>query len=177
MDSDARFGPIALAVGPLHSGCTLRPMSPADEPFVLALFQADRAPQFTGVPEPMRTTLLDHQFRAQQIGYRQAFPDAAHLILDLDGRAAGRIIVAVGREGDRLFLHLVDIVIAEHARGQGLGTDVLTALIRAEQTRGLTQVRLSVLLTNNGARRLYERLGFLVAGDDGARLAMVRPLP
>ena len=78
-EAGARCGPIVVAIGLQRSGCVLRPMSPADEPFARDLFKADRGLLFADIPEPMRTALLDQQFRAQQIGYRQTFPDAAHL--------------------------------------------------------------------------------------------------
>ncbi|MBR1220305.1 GNAT family N-acetyltransferase [Bradyrhizobium sp. U87765 SZCCT0131] len=175
-DRDVGPGPIATAVGPLGSGIRLRPVSAADDIFVRALFHADRAPQFAGVPEPMLTMLLDQQFRSQQLGYRQAFPRAEHLVIVSDGQSVGRVIVAVVGDGERRVLHFVDIVVAETMRGHGIGAEVMTSLGRSAQTLGATSMTLAVLSANTRARRLYERLGFIATGDDGVRTAMVRPL-
>lgn len=175
-DDQPRPGPIAIALGPFDSRGLLRPATIADTPFVRALFHADRAPQFAGVPQPLLATLLDQQLRAQQIGYRQAFPDAEHLIVIGDGHAVGRIIVACAGEGDRRALHIVDILMIPEARGRGLGTEILTALGRTAVALGATSMRLAVLATNLRARQLYDRLGFVATGDDGVRIAMARSL-
>jgi len=161
-DRDVHFGPIATAVGPLDSGLRLRPVSAADDAFVRALFHADRAPQFAGVPEPMLTMLLDQQFQAQQVGYRGAFPQAEYLVIVSDGQVVGRVIVA--------------FIDAGEVRGRGIGAEVMTSLGRAAQTLGATSMRLAVLITNARARRLHERLGFVATGDDGVRIVMVKPL-
>ena len=166
-----------MAVGPLDSSSLLRPATMADESFVRALFHADRASQFGGIPEPMLTTLLDQQLRARQIGYRQTFPDAEHFVIVRDGRSVGHVTATLGGEGGARILHVVDIVIAAPARGQGIGTATLTALGRAAATLGAASMRLAVLITNARARQLYERLGFTAASDDGVRITMVRPVP
>lgn len=169
-------GPIAMAVGPLDSRGLLRPATMADEPFVRALFHADRASQFAGIPEPMLTTLLDQQLRARQIGYRQTFPDADHFIIVSDGRSVGHVISALGDEGGVRVLHVVDIVIAAPARGHGIGTAIFIVLGHVAATLGAASIRLAVLITNVRARQLYERLGFTAASGDGVRITMVRPL-
>ena len=56
------------------------------------------------------------------------------------------------------------ICVAAEARGQGLGTRLLRALCDHGRELGLARVRLDVIDTNPGARRLYEREGF-VAGE------------
>ena len=57
------------------------------------------------------------------------------------------------------------IFVAETARGQGVGTALLDG-IKAEATRRkLSNVRLDVIDSNPKARALYEREGFVAAGD------------
>ncbi len=58
---------------------------------------------------------------------------------------------------------LIDgIFVAPHARGQGVGTALLQAIMAEAKTRGYAYVRLDVIDTNPRARALYERSGFVV---------------
>ncbi|MEZ4517481.1 MAG: GNAT family N-acetyltransferase [Chloroflexota bacterium] len=50
-------------------------------------------------------------------------------------------------------------------RGQGVGTRLLHALKQYANERGYNQIRLDVIDTNAGARRLYEREGFVPVAD------------
>ncbi len=60
----------------------------------------------------------------------------------------------------------------EHQR-RGVGSEVLRRLIE-EQAASRKPLALAVL-KNNPARRLYERFGFSVIGEDGVKLLMRRP--
>ena len=118
-------------------------------------------------------TLLDQQFRAQQSAYRQAFPDADHVIIASAGAAVGRLMTAFC---DSQTLRVIDILLSISARGRGIGTDVIDSLGHPARAKGATRLSLSVLRHNEAARQLYERLGFRIVADDGARLAMVKQL-
>lgn len=60
--------------------------------------------------------------------------------------------------------HLFIYVATEH-QGQGIGTSLLRSLLDlADQWLLLRRVELTVLTENEGAKRLYERLGFVVEG-------------
>jgi ribosomal protein S18 acetylase RimI-like enzyme len=50
------------------------------------------------------------------------------------------------------------------ARGRGVGTALLDAIVDEARARGYAEVRLDVIDNNPRARTLYERRGF-VAGD------------
>lgn len=52
------------------------------------------------------------------------------------------------------------ITVAEAYRGRGIGTKLLKAIVDLAADAGKTAVQLSVIDTNPGARRLYERFGF-----------------
>jgi ribosomal protein S18 acetylase RimI-like enzyme len=60
-------------------------------------------------------------------------------------------------------------------RGQGLGSALLEALVRALAGAGAERVSLSVE-PDNPARRLYERAGFAKVGENGGSWTMVRRL-
>jgi ribosomal protein S18 acetylase RimI-like enzyme len=46
-------------------------------------------------------------------------------------------------------------------RGKGIGTRLLESVFDFARTEGFSSVRLDVVDTNPGARRLYERMGFV----------------
>lgn len=52
------------------------------------------------------------------------------------------------------------IFVAPEARGQGVGTALLDAIMAEAQARGYDSLRLDVINTNPRARALYERHGF-----------------
>lgn len=52
------------------------------------------------------------------------------------------------------------IVVAAPARGRGIGTGLLACIEIVAAARHLSSIRLDVVDTNPGARRLYERKGF-----------------
>jgi ribosomal protein S18 acetylase RimI-like enzyme len=59
-------------------------------------------------------------------------------------------------------------------RGKGIGTLLLTALL-AQAAKHFSAVSLSVS-TDNAARRLYERFGFVAVGLDGSSITMLKRL-
>lgn len=63
------------------------------------------------------------------------------------------------RDGD---LFIYDIVIDEKQRGRGLGTAAMQAVEKLARERGCAGIGLSVFAHNQGAIRLYERLGYEV---------------
>jgi ribosomal protein S18 acetylase RimI-like enzyme len=69
--------------------------------------------------------------------------------------------ISVKRLPTEVFLGTISIM-PDH-QGRGLGTAVITDLIREAQARH-HPVALQVLKVNR-ARRLYERLGFIVTGE------------
>jgi putative acetyltransferase len=74
----------------------------------------------------------------------------------------GGLTVGTGRL--RLSGSLFVYVASQH-QGQGIGTSLMHALLDlADQWLLLRRVELTVLTENEGAKRLYERLGFVVEG-------------
>lgn len=61
--------------------------------------------------------------------------------------------------------HLVGVYLSPASRGRG-GADQLVAAVVAEARRHVLQLHLAVTKDNDRARRLYERQGFVIYGED-----------
>lgn len=88
-------------------------------------------------------------------------------ILHCDGTRVG----AVSTERSSTHLQLAQLYIEPMYQGRGIGTFVVRELMAEARQVGLP-VRLSVLRTNQSARRLYERLGFQTCDETPERCLM-----
>ena len=141
----------------------LRAASPDDDEFMLAVYASTRAEELALVAwsAEQKDAFLRMQFDAQRHHYRLHYPAAEYSVILHDGAPAGRLIV--DRSGD--LLAVIDIALLPAYRGLGIGTRLLRAL-QDEAARADKAVRLRVEFFNP-ARRLYERLGFVMAGEIG----------
>jgi ribosomal protein S18 acetylase RimI-like enzyme len=72
-----------------------------------------------------------------------------------------------GREGSSLLPRCVEVnhlQVRTQFRGRGAGTAILATAEQQVRDRGLTQIAVSVALTNDDAIRLYRRLGYQPTG-------------
>ena len=67
----------------------------------------------------------------------------------------------------------IGLAVLESARGRGVGSALLGALVANARALGMRGLSLSVEDGNDAARRLYERAGFEVCGRDGNSDTMV----
>jgi ribosomal protein S18 acetylase RimI-like enzyme len=136
---------------------SLRPVTPADDAFLFELYASTREDiAALGLGDARRTALMHVQFMAQRNGYRLRFPNAEHQVVLVNGQQVGRLWVA--REPGEL--RLVDISLLPAHRNTGVGTSLLRSL-QEEAVLAGKPVRLSVA-RESPARRLYERLGFVL---------------
>jgi ribosomal protein S18 acetylase RimI-like enzyme len=135
----------------------VRAATDADDDLLLALFAEERRVELEQLPLPdeQKAAFVLQQFDAQRRGHAAQFPGLERSIIVADGDDVGRL--DLHRDEERV--RVVEIVVAEAHRGRGIGTTVLERAIR---DAGSTPVALSVEATNEGARRLYERLQFRV---------------
>lgn len=61
-------------------------------------------------------------------------------------------------------IHINNVAILPTLRGQGMGTGLMQRVFEEARRLGARRATLEVRASNTGARRLYERLGFHVAG-------------
>jgi ribosomal protein S18 acetylase RimI-like enzyme len=148
----------------------LRPATPADEAWQLAIYAGTRADEMalTGWPAAQCEAFVRQQHAAQQQHYAHHFPQSACQLILVGDEVAGRLWL--DDRGDRL--HILDIALLPAWRGRGLGTRCLQALAAEAGERALgIQVEI-----HNPARRLYERLGFIAEGEPhGLHQPMCRP--
>jgi GNAT superfamily N-acetyltransferase len=63
-----------------------------------------------------------------------------------------------------------DVFVREDRRRQGFGTAVTLAAERAAEARGHRRISIGTSIDNDGARRLYEKLGYRDAGVEPVRV-------
>jgi ribosomal protein S18 acetylase RimI-like enzyme len=139
-----------------------RPASSEETGFVEGLIAADVQARLGSLPTELRHQLVSLQVRAQRSHLASAWPEARDRILvDETGAGVGRLLV--GRSG--AVLHVLDLRVATAHRGRGIASAALGALLDEADAEGLA-VELHVE-PGNPARRLYERLGFVVEPGPG----------
>lgn len=89
-----------------------------------------------------------------------------HLVAERDSRVIGYCASAIDlappyiREEDRRHVWVAELVVAEGARRQGVGEALLNAAEGFTRSQGLRHMLIGVLAGNDGADRLYERMGY-----------------
>lgn len=61
-------------------------------------------------------------------------------------------------------IHINNVALRPTFRGQGIGTALLQRVLAEARSLGARRATLEVRASNTAARRLYERMGFYVAG-------------
>jgi ribosomal protein S18 acetylase RimI-like enzyme len=149
----------------------LRPVEDADRAFLVELYGSTREAELARVDwdDGVRAAFVEQQFSAQDAHYRTNYPGATLDVIEVDGSPAGRLYVHRGPSDIRI----MDIALAPAFRGRGIGTGLLRELI-AEAERSGRKLSIHVEM-DNPARSLYDRLGFLPAGEHGVYVLMERP--
>jgi ribosomal protein S18 acetylase RimI-like enzyme len=103
------------------------------------------------------------------------------------GRWRAMVLRLLGSDVDTTRFLLDGLCVSDTAQGQGVGTALLEAIVSEGRARGFHAVRLDVVDTNQRARALYERCGFVLDRTEGigplrlifgfrAAHTMVRPI-
>ena len=144
---------------------TLRPLTPADEEFLVALYGSTREEELSQAEwaEGQKELFIKWQFDLQRGEYQARFPDAEYNVILVDDARAGR--VWIGRDDEQI--RLLDIALLPEFQNRGVGTLLLGRLIDEARSVG-KPLRHMVFVLNNNAERFYERLGFVIIEDLGA---------
>jgi len=141
-----------------------------DEALLFELFAGDKRAEFAvfGVGGLQAEKLIEMQYRGRKLTYGAQYPGAEDsILLDEDGRAAGRLLVDRGAECWRI----VDIAVLSGHRGKGMAT---AALRECQRRCAASGARLELQVAPmNPARRLYERAGFRATREDAMAVEMV----
>ncbi|KVV47396.1 GCN5 family acetyltransferase [Burkholderia territorii] len=135
-----------------------RPASNSDVPFLLMLRRLTMTEHLQRVGAP-----IDDETHHRRIATN--FDDAVILCDGADPVG----LLKVTRAPDEWHVHQIQILPSH--QGQGIGESVLRALL-AEAARVPVPVSLGVL-HGNPARRLYERLGFVVTSETGTSTSLL----
>jgi len=142
---------------------TFRRATSDDEPFLITVYGSTRMEELalTNWDQSQRDAFLKMQFDAQQAHYHQTYPAGEHLIILLNGAAAGRLYVASIVEEIRI----IDITVLPENRNAGIGTPIIKELMAEAASIG-KPLRIWVE-SFNPSLRLFERLGFVKFDESG----------
>jgi RimJ/RimL family protein N-acetyltransferase len=141
----------------------LRPATDADLPFLFQVYAHTRLDELAPLAWSAEqvNAFLNQQFWAQHTHYHEQSPHADYSIILSDSQPVGRIYIE-RRDHE---IELIDIALLPAYRGQGIGTELLRALLN-EAAQAQKPVRLYVE-DFNPAYRLYSRFGFQPIGTNG----------
>lgn len=148
-----------------HPGIMLRPLTDADQTFLLHLYGTTRETELraTGWTIEQKEQFVRMQFDAQQRAYF-AYPNAEFFVIEQDGAAAGRLYLQRREEA----LLIIDISLVPERCGSGIGSAVICAVFAQARASG-KRVQIHVERFNP-AQRLYQRMGFCLVEDKGVYL-------
>lgn len=146
-----------LVIDARTSGLRLRPATPADEAFLLALRKQTMTEHLSRVGLDLGN---EHHRQRLLANYADA------CVIYVADEAIG---LCKAYRSETAWV-LMQIQVAPAWQGRGVGADIIDALIAHAREEGLL-VTLSVL-KGNPARRLYERLGFRVVAEDEHEYAL-----
>ena len=147
---------------------TLRPVTEADDDFVLSVYAYTRVEELARVPwtQEQKDAFVRMQFAAQKRHYGTEFPRAYHEIIALDGAPVGRIYLDRGVEE----FHILDITVLPQHRNMGIGSFLLRQIMDEAAKAGKP---VSIYVENhNPSLRLFQRLGFHRAEESGFQFLM-----
>ena len=147
---------------------TLRPVTDADDDFILSVYASTRADEMALVPwgPEQKDTFVRMQFQAQKQHYAAEYPRAEHDVICSGGSPVGRLYLDCS--GDAL--HILDITVLPQHRNAGIGTELLRRILNQGAQEGKP---VTIFVENfNRSLRLLERLGFQRAEEKGFQLLM-----
>ncbi|MDX1396878.1 MAG: GNAT family N-acetyltransferase [Gemmatimonadota bacterium] len=136
-------------------GLALRPMLPDDWPRVSAIYAEGLA---TGNATFETDVPTWESWDEQHL-------DRCRIVAEVDGEVAGW--AALTPVSDRCVyggVGEISVYVADDARGRGVGTRLLDALVKASEEAGLWTLQAGVFAENTASVRIHEKCGFRVVG-------------
>ncbi|QIS09368.1 GNAT family N-acetyltransferase [Nocardia arthritidis] len=135
---------------------TIRPATLSDEPALARINWRTWSPISEITPRPVpETPFFGESTRPEQC-----------LIAEFDGQSVGyvRLVQPIPVASVAHVRQIQGLAVETHVRGRGIGGALLEAAVAETRRQGANRLTLRVLATNTNARRLYERMGFVVEG-------------
>lgn len=129
--------------------------------------------------EMLRTIFHTQEVEGYPAGYVGRFFTGGEnkiLVAEQAGMVVGFLSLESHREGEPPFLYLDDFSVTAACRSQGIGFRLLDMAEEYAAALELGEIHLHVERDNHGARRLYQRRGFGVLAEQGARLLLGKKL-
>jgi ribosomal protein S18 acetylase RimI-like enzyme len=141
----------------------LRPQTAADAPFLFALFHGRMAAMLApaGLAPEALDSLIASQYRLRGLDYRAKFPRARWSVVEAEDGPIGELI----EHDEPDAVYIVDMTLRPARQAQGIGGALVRALMTAHAARG--GVRAIALASNEHSLRMFRKLGFAAAREDG----------
>lgn len=158
----------AMAEAAPANSISLRPVTPADAAFLLALYKSSRGDDLRGLgwEEARISEFLDMQYEAQQRFHANEYRRPVDQIVLQDSEPIGRIMFEP-REHE---IRCVDMALVPERRSAGVGAYLLREL-QAEAKRQKKPLRLQAIRFSR-AIALFDRLGFQRISETGTHFQM-----
>ncbi len=91
-----------------------------------------------------------------------------------DGEVIGFLALEIYRDPD--YAYIDDVCVTEKYRNRGTGTELIRTAVEYAESIGIPAVVLHAEQTNEGALRLYQRLGFREYGISGSRVRLIKEI-
>jgi ribosomal protein S18 acetylase RimI-like enzyme len=124
--------------------------------------------------EDLEAMEWEGEYRRYRVVYQRAYAEMLRgrrvlLVAELQAQVIGQIFVQVdstlaGGGGRAAYLYALRV--RPQYRNRGVGTELVREAESLLRQRGFSRALISVAKENDAARRLYERLGFEVFGED-----------
>lgn len=146
----------------------LRPATAGDQQSLLEIYASTRAEELalTDWNEAQRDAFVKMQFAAQQEYYRTQYPHGEQTLIIANDQTIGRVYTVE----DEQEIRIIDITVLPAHRNAGIGGPLIEDILGCAKQAG-KPVRIYVE-TYNRSRRLFERLGFTVIGEDGINVLL-----
>jgi len=153
----------------------IRPIRPEDEPLMVRFHEtlSERSVSFRYFHAMKLSARVAHE-RLTRICFIDYDREMALVATADDPEAGGRAVLAVGRLGKIHGANAAEfaILVADHAQGQGLGTELLRRLVAIGRDERLDAIYADILPENVEMQRVSAKLGFRL--DQAAGDAVVR---
>jgi GNAT superfamily N-acetyltransferase len=117
----------------------------------------------TDAPFAFGSRLEEEQDRPESLWRESLERQAAATFLAIRGPETVGLVRTFVEPEDVSSANLVSMWVAPRARGQGIGRQLVVAVVQWARDHDATSVRLWVTETNAAARRLYESCGFVLS--------------